>query len=296
MPDLIYSRKPNNEALSFFDISKQAPAAFADRPIEGVSDRYGHFTTLDAIQQLGSNGWVPVQAAQTAARTKSAAQHTRHLIAFARQADLYRPEGRPEIVLYNSSDRSSSLKLYAGFYRWICSNSLVAGSGSEAKIYHTKNKIKGIEDLLTQTVENIDRAELARERMQEIRITRDHALHLANEALGIRWKSLRKTIDSLKDDYRGGLPKGSYYSTRTAIDVLEPKRSSEATLNNYEHVSLWEAFNRTQESLMRGGIDIFSVTNRSPQGSERRARAIQSVAEALNVNRKCWDLFESVAA
>lgn len=290
MPDLIYSRRANNEPLSLGNVANLAPAAFTDYPIEGVSERYGHFTTLDAIELLKANGWQPVQAAQSTARTKERNNHTKHLIAFAREQDMTRPEGRPEIVLYNSSDRSSALKLYAGFFRWICSNSLVSGTGSEFKIYHSKNKISNFEDLLQQTIDGIYRQEEMIDQMRSRLIGYHHATNLIGRAASLRWKPLVRTIlDTPVDET---IPVGTYWNKNTIDGVLQPKRWGEKEINVEDRISLWEVFNRTQEGLMRRGAQVTSFTKNSPQGTSRRARAIASVAEAIRVNRDTWDIFE----
>lgn len=290
MPDLIYSRKATNETLDYNDLMRLAPAAFSEQPIEGVSDRYGHYSTVDAINQLRSQGWKPVQAAQSRARTKQAQAHTKHLIAFARDEDMHKSEGRPEIVLYNSSDRTSSLKLYAGFFRWICSNSCIMGSGSEVKIYHTKHKIQGFEDLLDQTIQNIDRGEEMRLEMMERSINWDQLMDLGNKAAALRWRSIDSVV---AEDPEIEIPNGSYFSALTAGELFTRRRYGEEAFTAGQPINLWSAFQRAQEGLMRGGVDILSITKKCPSGAIRRARAIQNVKEAIRINRDVFDIFEA---
>ncbi len=291
MPDLIYSRKSNAETLSIAQLASQAPAAFSTKPIEGVSDRYGHVTTLDAVNKLARAGWLPVQAAQTSSRTKKAREHTKHLIAFARGGDIGAGEGRPEIVLYNSSDRSSALKLYAGYFRWICSNSLVSGSGFESKLIHNKSQISSFDTLLDNTFENLARSSENIKRMQETQITNDHAYHLAELAAATRWKSF-KSVQS-----GHVIPAGTYWTNETLASLLSRKRYQDNPIDrtsNTKH-SLWEVFNRIQEGVMRSGASVASITEKSPMGSERRARAIASVSQAIKINRNLWDICEEAA-
>lgn len=294
MPDLIYSRKSNNEFLNYGTIAKLAPAAFSVNPIEGVSDRYGHYTTTDAIEKLKLEGWRPVQAAQTQSRKQSDREHTKHLIAFAREQDIDKKEGRPEIVLYNSSDRSSALKLYSGYFRWICSNSLISGSGFESKLIHSKTQIKGFDTLLENTFDNLDRAANNIERMKDHIINYDQAHRLGCMAASLRWKPLWRAQENRPADQE--ISAGTYWTEKTVDSFFRAKRYDEHNLYSDKQYSLWDVFNRVQEGLMRSGADVHSFTKKSPAGSERKARAISSVSKAIQINRDCWDLFEEVAA
>ena len=118
MPDLIYSRSASASELPLSAIHSKASAAFTQLPIEGVSKNYGHLRTIDLLPVLKDYGYLPVQAAQTSARKKDKIGHQTHLLAFAHEKDLLQPsDGRPEIVIYNSSDRTSALKCFAGYFR-----------------------------------------------------------------------------------------------------------------------------------------------------------------------------------
>jgi hypothetical protein len=51
--------------------------------------------------------------------------------------------------------------------------------------------------------------------------------------------------------------------------------------------SLWLAFNRAQESLMRGGFRV-----RTNRGTLRAARGIRAVRPTIQINKALWDLAE----
>ena len=291
MVDLIYSRRPTNEALTVAQLHNQAPAAFSTHPINGVTNKYHHVTTMDVIERFKCDGWLPVQAAQSAPNSKTQfkkRQHQRHLIAFAREKDLNNPEGRPEIVLYNSSDRSSSLKLYNGFFRWICSNSLVAGEGSQNKLMHVKSNKQSFDDLLSSVIANTTQLSDRVINLRSKTIKYDDARELMKESLSLRW-------DSLEEAFRGdtkGLT-GTFWSHNTLLDTFRPIRKGENDLGSRtESKSLWEVFNRAQEIVLRGGVDVFSLTDRNPSGAWRQSRAIGDPKKALEYNLKLWDLFE----
>jgi hypothetical protein len=292
--DLIYSRRPNSEPLTVAQLHNLAPAAFATYPADGVTNKYQHVTTIEAMERFKSSGWLPVQAAQSAPNSRTQSfkrQHQRHLIAFARDKDLNNPEGRPEIVLYNSSDRSSSLKVYNGFFRWICSNSLVAGEGSQNKLMHVKSNKQCIDDLLTSVITNTTQLS---DRVSNIRgktITYDHARDLIKQSLSLRWQSLDNAMMKREINNNEELT-GTFWNDRTLIDTFRPIRRGENDLGSRSDKSLWEVFNRAQEIILRGGVDVFSLTDRNQNGAWRLTRAIGDPKKALDYNTKLWDLFE----
>ena len=135
MADLIYTRRPDAQPLTLDNIVHLAPAAFTDGASTEVSKRYNNFDTMQAIQVLGTYGYLPVQAAQRKSRKGDNKMYTQHMLAFAHKWNLL-DRDRPEIILYNSHDGKSSLRLFAGMFRGICSNGLVAGEGFEGRMRH----------------------------------------------------------------------------------------------------------------------------------------------------------------
>lgn len=296
MADLIFSRKAQNTELSLFEVSQKAPAAFAERPIEGVSDRYGHYNTFDAIIQLKERGWLPVQAVQTKARKLDRINNTKHLVAFSHRDDIGKTEGegRKELIIYNSSDRTCSLQLFAGYFRFICSNGCIAGEGSSFKVYHSKKKITGFDELLDQTIDNMHHSEFQRLSMMDKTISRLDAYQLSREALALRWNSLYEQMKATQPG--NNIKPGSYWTDETAKAMLKPRRISENELIDGERYSVWDIFNRCQEGLMRGGMFVHSVSSRNPHGAIRSAKGIANVKEAVRINRSLWDQFEAIAA
>jgi hypothetical protein len=283
---LIFSRASFDRALSLDEIQTRAPAAFADTQADRLSSRYGQVTTTKAIDILSDFGFLPVQAAQVKARTHSAAQHGSHLLAFAQGGDR-QGDGRGEVILYNSHDGTSSLKLFAGFYRFICSNGIVAGDGFASKLRHTSGTVSGFEGMVRDVAgslpELMDRIAQFRSRTISDNAARD----LAENAAALRWEKLADA----GYDVETGLPlHGSFYTPRTVDRILSPRRRGD------NQADLWSVFNRIQESVMRGGVPVVSVTAAAPYGTTRQAKAISSVKGTVQTNRDLWNLADLVAA
>jgi hypothetical protein len=270
MADLIYTRRANATPLTIGQVAQLAPAAFNDAPHPETSDRYRPVSTLDAMAVLADHGYRPVQAAQKKSRKASASRYAEHLIAFA-QDHAADGETRPEIVLYNSHDASSSLKLFGGAFRFICSNGIVAGDGYEAKARHVGSSVEGVEDMLRDIVTGLPTMLDCIDAMRRTEIDHEQAIDFAYNAASLRWEMMpsQDEIATADDPLRG-----SYADRRTARDLLRAYRREDA------QPTAWHTFNRAQEALIRGGARIASYTDRSPHGTRRKARAVGSVSEA----------------
>ena len=246
MANLIFSRSASNLPLTTEEIQTRAPSVFSTT--HSMSPRYGQVTTANAIGILADFGFYPVQAAQ-----KGQGRHKAHLLAFA-SSPLDSTEGRPELILYNSHDGSSSLKMFAGFYRFICSNGIVAGDGFESRLRHTSGTVNGFENLVTSTA---GRLPLLQDAIENMRSRTVNAKDLAKQASHLRWDASKVT-------------------DKTVGDLLEARRYDD------NGTSLWSVFNRVQEGLIRGGVRVGE--------NDRRARAISSISASVAVNQKLWDL------
>jgi len=309
MPDLIYSRSASASELPMSAIHSKASAAFTELPIEGVSKNYGHLRTIDLLPVLKDYGYLPVQAAQTSARKKDKIGHQTHLLAFAHEKDLLQPtDGRPEIVIYNSSDRSSALKCFAGYFRGICSNGLVAGDGFQSRVYHNIKNIMTFEDQLRDMVARLPKMLGLVDKMKGTLIDGQTGLEIAESGASLRWDSWEKEqfrAWGIARKYKKNFPTrtvtndiepawGSYYTDTTISDLLGSKRPGERSLAK-ETASLWHVFNRVQEGLIRGKAEIQSVSNLRPTGTTRKATGLTSVPKSVKVNREFWDVAAAYA-
>ena len=126
--------------------------------------------------------------------------------------------------------------------------------------------------------------------MMERSINWDQLMNLGNRAAALRWKSIDSVV---AEDPEIEIPNGSYFSALTAGELFTRRRYGEEAFTAGEPINLWNAFQRAQEGLMRGGVDILSITKKCPSGAIRKAKAIQNVSEAIRINRDVFDIFEA---
>ena len=283
--DLIYSRNTSNAPLSLVDIMERAPAALWNVKGEQRGENYAHIQTRQAIDILADHGYQVTQAAQVKSRRHSDALYARHLLALS-NPDLEGEEGTPEIILYNSGDGKSALRMYAGFYRFICSNGLVAGSGFEVKARHSKATASNFEGMIKRTAENFPWMLAQIRQMKATTITANRELALAEDAVKLRWDKFSR--DHLDDE--GNFKHGIYSTPMTVRGLINPTRAEDQPRN------LWTSFNKIQEGLIRGGVKTLSVTKRNPGGTTRKSRPMGNVKASLDVNRQLWDLVANQVA
>jgi len=278
--DLIYSRKHDNSFLTEAQINTRAPAALADGHDEGLSDIYGEVDTKQAIEIMADYGYGVTQAAQKKPRNYKDRLFCEHLLAFSKQDSMpVTAEGvRPEIILYNSRNGMSSLKLFTGAFRFICSNGIVAGDGQVTKVRHTYQRVAEVEDAIRHAAETLPFIMDMIERYRAINLDDRDVLEFAKNAVTSRWEWL----EQMSDDTRG-----SYATNSTAQLVgFGVKRREDAQSD------LWTVYNRIQENIMRGGAPILSVTDKNPTGKIRNASAIRSPKASIDINQRLWQTAE----
>ena len=272
--NLIFSRRADNGILSVDDIMQRAPSVFAEDKSERLTSRYHSLNTSDLLPVLADYGYHPVQAAQKRAR-KGEQRHAAHMVAFAKDAD---GDGglRSEIIAYNSHDGTSGVRLFAGAYRFICSNGIIAGQGFKANVRHTHRAMAGFEEMLQGIITSLPKMMDAIAALRQRRMDYDEAKELATKAVQLRWDFLEGAY--VPDD----MSKGTYATDKTVRDALSCQRREDDAFD------AWTVLNRIQENVVRGNVMVRSITDRS-QG-ERKARPIASIQEHVRVNQQLFDM------
>lgn len=256
-------------AMSMDDLKKRVPSVFATKASQKMGDRYTFISTATVVGALSKMGLVPVEASQ---RKSQEATTARHLVRFARVADVGLAKARkvgevtPEVVVANSHNGRSRLKIYFGMFRLACANGLIVADKTYAGLArrHTGDLagiIEEVEEVLSHTKDVM----LNVTSMQKTILSNAQRTAFANDALKLRYANPEtgKLI---------GAPV-------TSADLLVPRRDLD------EGVDLWHTFNVVQENLMRGGLE-----GKSANGRLVRTREVQDVRKVLTFNTELWSL------
>jgi len=282
--DLIYSRKHDNSFLSMGEIMNRAPAAVANGHDESLSGIYGEVDTKDVIEIMADYGYGVTQAAQKKPRKMADVPFAEHLLSFSQpdsQIEGFADGLRPEIVLYNSRNGLSSLKLFTGAFRFICSNGIVAGDGQVTKVRHTYKRVTEIEDAVRYAAQSLPGIMDMIRRYRAIKLADTDVLEFAKNAVTSRWEWLEQMTNETR---------GTYSTNATAQLVGFGISRREDAAND-----LWTVYNRVQENIVRGGAPVISITDKNPTGKLRSASAIRSPKANIDVNQSLWQVAEHFA-
>jgi len=281
--DLIHTQNETATALDFQTVVDNCPAVLTGSKSPDVSDRYGFVSTMGAMQVLADYGFRPVKAIQRPSRKSDLQPFAAHMISFCHDYDLAgATDNRPELIIYNSHDGKSALKLFAGIYRFICSNGIIAGNGFDASMRHSNKTANGFEDLLKSQAKALPGLMERIDSLQNTRLEQEQALDFAYNATKLRWE-----FESEQNPTTDKPLRGSYATDYTMQSMLNPLRRDDFGRD------AWTVFNVAQEKLIRGGPKVISHTVRNAdhgRGTIRKTRGISSLPEIVRINRKLWDL------
>ena len=289
--DLIYSRKANNTALDIKTLIEKCPAILTETASPETSGRYGFVSTMQAINVLDDWGYKPTQSRQTPSRKSEKKPYAQHMLSFAHESDLNadNAETRPEIILYNSHDGRSALKLFAGAFRFICSNGIIAGDGFQHKLNHVGKGPNDFENLLAGTIESTGEMMDTIEFLQNHdETTPVHILDFAYNAAKLRWDMAPDKIDE-------NTATGSFFNDQTLQGLTRVNRSEDIGANN-----AWKAFNVIQENILRGGPRVLSLSPKAKAENRgfryRDCKAVKSIPEIVRINQGLWDNAKKLCA
>lgn len=254
-------------------------------PIDAVSGyfptrTYGLVRTRDLLNVFADRGWVVASEQHSTPRIEERCGYQRHLIRLCHR-DFERLEGmpahhdcRPELVMLNSHDRSTSFRLWWGLLRLACMNGLIAGDvmGS-VRINHTQKVIErlgdGIEDLMNRLPDMLHSVKT----MATAPMTASACADFVRQAYTLRFAEHgRLRMSDLKIDYT--LP------TRRLED---------------EHTDVFTVANKIQEVCMRGGIAYSgTVMRKQIDGSKakvtvsRLSRRIVALDSQISLNQAIY--------
>lgn len=265
---------PIGESLDNDQLRRAVPSIFALEPWQRMSQRYRFVPTIQVLDRMRAEGFLPVRAMQGRTRIPGKGAFTRHMIRLRHRAHFedrrFLGQEFPEIVLLNSHDGTSAYQLHAGLFRLVCLNGMVVESGEFGRI---KARHSGREDLADQVIEAsyeiIEEAPALMDQvgaMKALPLSRDHQIAFATAAWELRDSTLEVRPRSL----------------------IAPRRTEDAPELDGRR-DLWRTANVVQEHLIRG-----EVMARNGKGDRRHTRAVTAVADDVRINRGLWRLAEEM--
>ena len=171
-----------------------APSIFAGEKHQSRSERYTYIPTIEVVNGLRSEGFLPFSVCQSKSRIEGKSQFTKHMIRL-RQHDQILANEANEIILINSHDGSSSYQMLAGMFRFVCQNGMVTGDTVEdIRVQHRGNIVDNVIDAAYTIVDQFQIANESMGAMKEIELSRPEQEVFARSALTLKYGELRTTL------------------------------------------------------------------------------------------------------
>lgn len=225
-----------------------------------TSNKYKTITTNSLIDSLVLKGWT-VRQVQKSRVLKSREGYQKHL------ARLQHPEFQvdskgilPEIVIVNSHDGESSLKVMLGLYRLVCSNGLIAGFTAASR------SIRHLGDASSKA-------------LIAVNYVQSQASNMFDEV-----QRMSSTTVNSKASHAFRLRVGEILNRDVSEDILRPRRIADSEPN------MFNLFNTVQENIMHG-----LYTYRLEDLNVQRARVIKSIDRNVELNMSLWSAAVSMS-
>ncbi|EMX9647931.1 DUF945 domain-containing protein [Salmonella enterica] len=249
--------------LTHEELMQYTPSVFGEDKHASRSDRYSYIPTITLLDNLRREGFEPFFACQSRVRDPGKREHTKHLLRL-RRAGQITGQQVPEIIILNSHDGSSSYQLLPGYFRQVCTNSLVCGQSlGEIRVPHRGDIVGKVIEGAYEVLGVFDRVEEKREAMQSLLLPPPAQQALAKAALTYRF--------------------GEEHQPVTAAQILTPRRYED------RQNDLWTTYQRLQENLLKGGL-----SGRTAKGKRTHTRAVNGIDGDIRLNRALWVMAEQM--
>jgi hypothetical protein len=235
------------------------------RPYAGLTDNYDLISTREILEVFGADGWVPSDYRERKVRVESRIGTQSHCVVLSNPS-YDGGSTAPRIMVKNSHDGTSSLRLLSGLFERICANGLVVGASAEdIRIRHLSLAEETIRAGIQQVTRSLDRAMGMAEKMKSVTLDKEQQLDFAQKVIDAVWD---------EDTYKV-LPAGLLWNHRQEQRVP----------------TLWNTFNTVQERIIRGGVRQYRAN-----GTTISSRAVKSIDRSISLNQTMWDCAEAVCA
>lgn len=266
----------NLDGLSNDELKAKCPSIFGVQPHSSRSEKYQFVPTIDILDMLRDEDYIPTFAAQTRSRSKFDSQFTKHMIRFRHKSHIGHQATAdeqlggviPEIVFQNAHNGTSTAKLVSGAIRLACLNGLImANNAIGGAIRHMGEDT--MDEVMSLASKVMDNSVFEIARIKEWR-KKKLETHARNEIAELAHK-LRFADDS----------------QIKAEQLLEPRRLED------QGYDLWSTFNVVQENIVRGGLNGGGPVNGRWKSS--RTSDIQAVDKLIELNQGLWEICEQFA-
>ncbi|MBE0305403.1 DUF932 domain-containing protein [Leptospira interrogans] len=257
--------------ISEEELKRRIPSVYSEAYFGQVSKKHLQIKTSDVLSLFLDLGWEIQSATEINVRNKDRKGFQKHMLILEHPTMIFEDEGKLNVVIRNSHDRSNSLEIFYGFLRFACSNQLLIrnlGNGSQKSFRHYKADLDAIKDWVVEILFGFN--DLA----DDIRFLKAKVLNssqvqeFANTALDYRFQS----------DLRE-------YRRYLVESILRVRR------NEDDGNTTWKVLNRVQESIIKG---LASYPDKNKYMRYIKCRPIQGMDRLISFNTDLWQLAKEI--
>ena len=241
-------------------------AKLATAPASTVSSSYKFIDTQRVIELLNDYGFTEDRYSQSRVRSPETAGYQKHVAIFNRSVDVD-DEGGFNIMMLNSHDGTSSLRVDVGFFRILCSNQLV-NSVTGIRIPHRGDVVSKLDSLMPVLFSQLQHFKEVKEQLKGMVLTDEQLTNLAVLACVLR------EVD---------------VSQQNICRFIRPRRRGDV------QIDAWTAYNVVQENVIRGGLRV-DKTGEDGKVAYRKLKALSSADRIMSANKQLAELIETVRA
>ena len=233
-----------------------------------MSERYTPLATGEIVSLLEAKGFQLKSSNAVKVRQASSEGFQRHLMRFSHpDFETALVNARPDLIIINSYDGSSSINLMLGVYRFACANGLIAGTSlGGASIRHVGDVGTKLVTSANQVCESVPKLVSEVQRLQLRSTTVAERVEFSKRAFKLRVES-----------------DGAQLLTVPSIIRSEDVQTD-----------AWTVFNVWQEMIMRRGFRYLDPNVPLDKGNVKNARGIKSIGRSTQLNQSLWDLTQEV--
>ena len=200
-----------------------------------VSDRYQQIPTTEIISEMEKyNNMKIVDFGAARVRKRDKQNKQKHFVIMQGDNSKMVDGTNMQFGIFNSSDRSSSLKIYLSIFRFVCSNGMVVSDNlmEPISIRHTKNN-----DWKHSIASLMDEYDRLKEKTQET----IHDMMNQYMSYGDQGRLAERVAEELINPNITG-------------ELIDPRELTIAKRIEDTPKTLWATWNKIQEHMMNGGI------------------------------------------
>jgi len=259
------------------ELNHVVPAAFATNHDPRRSDKYSFVSTEELLNLFSKFGWEVFSGKQN-----GKSNFARHIVRLENPdfgfMDLKNDKVKPQIILDNSHNGSSTAQIHMGLFRLVCTNGLVVampGMYQGMKFRHIGLDYEELRRVLEETAEQYS---LVGTHIEEM----GRRIMAEEERLGFVVSAYAHRMGKRLFDVNGDVLIDKVTKEINPEDILVPMRDEDKS------VDLWTTYNLVQEKFVKGEFE-----KRASSGRRSHPRSITNATRNIEFNKMLWEVAES---